>query len=237
MSDSLSIRAYTTTVRSHEHDYHQIVLPLCGQLEIDVDGCQGEVGIGQSVIIQKDVTHKFKAHERSRFLVADLYELPKQVHLPASPFATISAPMQAYCNFVDTQLQHQVDECLEADMIALFKQILGSQKFLPKIDNRMTRALTYLNDHLHQSCSLSQLAQRANLSPSHFKVEFKRQTGKTTREYVMELRMKKARALLAYTDIPIPLIAQRVGYASQSAFTRRFSDFFKESPRHYRRGH
>lgn len=237
MSDSLSIRAYTNTVLSHEHDYHQIVLPLRGQIEIEVDGRQGEVGIGQSVIIQKGVTHHFKAHERSRFLVADIYDLPKQVQLPASPFATISAPMQAYCSFVETQLQYQVDEYLEVGMIALFKQILGDQTFLPKIDNRMTRALTYLNENLDQPCSLQVLAQCANLSPSHFKAEFKREMGKTTREYVMELRMKKARALLAYTDMPIPLVAQRVGYANQSAFTRRFSDFFKESPRRYRRGH
>ena len=234
MPDTLSIRSYTLIVCSHEHDFHQIVLPLHGVMEITVNDIEGTVGVGQTVIIQKGVEHSFHAEEQSRFLVADLNELPENARLYTSPFATISTPMQSYCNFVDIQLQHQTNIELEKNMVSLFKQLLMVQRFVPKIDNRMSRVLAYIENNIGEECSLDDLASRANLSASHFKVEFKRQTGKSSGEYLMTRRMEKARALLTHTDLPVQLIAEKVGYTNQSAFSRRFSNHFGEPPRRFK---
>ncbi len=43
--------------------------------------------------------------------------------------------------------------------------------------------------------------------------------------------MEKAKALLTHTDLPVQLIAERVGYTDLSAFSRRFSIHFGLSPR------
>ena len=230
MQDNLSLRAYTPAVCSHKHDYHQIVLPLHGVIEISVNGIHGVVGVGQTVIIQKGVEHSFKAQENSRFLVADLSELPNNAYLLESPFASISASMQSYCNFIEAQLQFHVNAELESSMVSLFKQLLLSQAFSPKIDNRITRVLAYIESNLSKVCSLEELASITNLSTSHFKVEFKNQTGKSAGEYLMGRRMEKARALLNHTDYPIQIICERVGYSNQSAFSRRFSKYFGQSP-------
>lgn len=234
MVDSLSIRAYTPTVRSHEHRFHQIVLPLRGVIEIRVDGNEGVVGVGQAVIIKKGLSHSFKAESKSRFLVADLDELPGNAHLHGTPFATISRALQSFCQFVDVQLQHETNPDLEQSMVGLFKQLLNAQKFLPKIDNRMSRVLAHIEDHLGTVCSLEELASIANLSKSQFKVAFKAQTGRSSGEYLMVRRMEKARALLTHSDLPVALIAEKVGYTNQSAFSRRFSSYFGEPPRQLR---
>ncbi|MCH9671272.1 MAG: AraC family transcriptional regulator [Gammaproteobacteria bacterium] len=230
MPSSLSIRAYTPVLCSHEHAYHQIVLPLHGVIEVNVDGNEGAVGVGQSVIIQKGTVHSFHAQERSRFLVADLDHLPKNARLRSSPFAEISGPMQSFCRFVEVQLQHRINEELEECMLALFNQLLIEQEFVPKIDDRIARVLAYIEDDLSADYSLSELASRAHLSASHFKAEFKRQTGKSCGQYLLMMRMEKARALLANTDLPVQMIAEQVGYSSQSAFSRRFSSYFGEPP-------
>ena len=230
MQDNLSLRAYTPAVCSHKHDFHQIVLPLHGVIEISVNGIHGVVGVGQTVIIQKGVEHSFQAQEKSRFLVADLSELPNNAYLLASPFASISGSMQSYCGFIEAQLQYHVNSDLESSMVSLFKQLLLSQEFSPKIDNRITRVLAYIESNLSDECSLEKLASITNLSSSHFKVEFKNQTGKSAGEHLIERRMEKARALLIHTDYPIQIIAQQVGYNNQSAFSRRFSRYFGKSP-------
>jgi AraC-like DNA-binding protein len=230
MPNSLSLRAYSPAICSHEHDFHQIVLPLQGVIEINVNGVDGVVGVGQTVIVQKGIEHSFQAVERSRFLVADLDDLPENARLYASPFASISSSMQTYCSFVDIQLQHEINTELEKSMLTLFKQLLTTQEFVPKIDNRISRVLAYIENNIGEECSLEKLSSKANLSTSHFKAEFKRQMGKSSGEYLMVQRMEKARALLTHTDIPIQLIAEQVGYTSQSAFSRRFSSYFGEPP-------
>lgn len=233
MPDSLSLRAYTPAICSHEHDFHQIVLPLHGVIEISVNGVHGIVGVGQTVIIQRGVEHSFKAQEQSRFLVADLSELPNNACLLGSPFASISGAMQSYCNFTDAQLQHQINTDLEQGIVSLFEKLLLAQEFSPKIDNRISRVLAYIENNLSEECSLEDLASKANLSTSHFKVEFKKQTGKSAGEYLMEQRMENARALLNHTDYPVQIIAERVGY-SPSAFSRRFSTYFGEPPSRFK---
>jgi len=234
MSDSLSLRAYSPAVCSHEHNFHQIVLPLLGVIEINVNGMDGVVGVGQAVIIQKGLEHSFYAQERSRFLVADLEKLPVNAHRYNSPFASISNSLQTYCHFVDVQLQRKIDTELEKSMVTLFKNLLTAQEFVPKIDNRISRVIAYIEENLGKECLIEELSSIANLSSSHFKTEFKRQTGRSSSEYLMVQRMEKARALLSHTDLPIQLIAQQVGYTSQSAFSRRFSTYFGQSPRRFK---
>ena len=230
MSDSLSLRAYTPAICSHEHYFHQVVLPLRGVIEIDVNGVSGAVGPGQMVIIQKGTKHSFQARGESRFLVADLAVLPNSAYSLESPFALMSGAMQAFCEFVETQLQFQLDNDIETSMMLLFKKLLRSQDFLPKIDSRITRVLAHIESNLDKDCSLENLASISNLSVSHFKVEFKNQTGKNAGEYLLIQRMEKACALLNHTDYPVQNVAERVGYSNLSAFSRRFSEYFGESP-------
>ena len=234
MPDSLSLRAYTPAICSHEHDYHQIVLPLHGVIEISVNDVRGIVGVGQTVIIQRGIEHSFQAQEQSRFLVADLWDLPDNAYLLESPFASISGAMLSYCNFIDAQLQYQINIDLERSMVSLFKQLLLAQDFSKKIDIRISRVLAYIEDNLNEECSLEILASKANLSISHFKGEFKKQTGKSAGAYLMVQRMEKARALLNHTDFPVQLIAEQVGYTSLSAFSRRFSSYFGEPPSRFK---
>ena len=234
MPDSLSLRAYTSTVCSHEHDFHQIVLPLKGFIEVRINGNDGIVGVGQAVIIQRGVQHSFLAQEQSRFLVADVSELPDNAYSLTSPFASISAAMQSYCDFIDTQLQYQTNTDLEKGMLSLFRHLLLDQEFSPKVSNRISRVLAYIRSNLNEGCALEQLASIANLSSSHFKAEFKKQTGTPPGEYLIGQRMEKARALLNNTDFPVQIIAERVGYSSLSAFSRRFSAYFGEPPSKYK---
>ena len=234
MPDSPSIRAYSPSICSHKHEFNQVVLPLHGVIEITVDGSNGAVGSGQAVIVPKGVEHSFNAKEQARFLVADLKDLPARASGLPSPFVTVSKVIQSFSIFAETLLQHQSDPELEGSLISLLKKLLDSQDFTPRISSRISRVIEFMDAHLHNPDVLEELPQIANLSPSHFKVDFKRQMGKTCRDFLIERRMERARALLAHTDMPIQLVAENVGYTSLSAFSRRFTLSFGEPPSQYK---
>lgn len=57
--------------------------------------------------------------------------------------------------------------------------------------------------------------------------------GMSCQSYITQLRMNKAKALLSYTDTPINLIAEQVGYLNASAFSRKFREHVGVSPSHF----
>lgn len=235
MRESLSIRAYEPAVRTHSHHFHQIVVPLRGSIEISLNEFDGSIAVGHCVIIQKNVNHSFKANKRARFLVADLYELPESAKSVECPFATVSNALKSFCLFADIQLSSQTNVVLEDSMVAVFKQLLSLQDFLPNIDRRISRALEQIENDLSTNHTQNSLACISSLSVSQFKVLFVKHTGKTLSQYLLMLRMEKARALLANTDMPINIVSEQTGYTDQSAFTRRFQSYHGISPSEYKK--
>ncbi len=92
----------------------------------------------------------------------------------------------------------------------------------------------YIQANLDQDISLAQLAQIAELSPSHFLRAFKQATGLTPHRYLTSCRLQRARSLLADSDRSIVEIAYACGFASQSHMTDVFKRHFAISPGRYR---
>ena len=74
------------------------------------------------------------------------------------------------------------------------------------------------------------LAEIACLSESQFKVLFKEHLGCTPNAYITNLRMKSALGLILNTDTPIAIVAEKCGYDNVSAFIRRFSSVYHQTP-------
>lgn len=80
----------------------------------------------------------------------------------------------------------------------------------------------YVDDNLAGDLSLAEIAAAANLSPYHFARTFKRSTGLSPHQYVMHRRIERAKELLRSTDLPVGVVARRVGFASPSHFSQQF---------------
>jgi len=234
MSARLSIRSYTRTMHAHAHDHYQLVLPLQGSIEITTAGASDRVGPGRCVIVTAGTEHSFAADERARFLVADLDELPENMTTLNTPFTNISSPLLAFCQFVEYQLQHIHNPDLNREIGELFVSLLAEEPFQAQYDPRISRVLEHLQQDLAHTPSVPELAAIACLSLSQYKTLFKQQTGLSTSQFLLKLRMDKARALLAHTDYPVSIVAEQVGYTDLSAFSRRFSEHFGQSPRQFR---
>ncbi|MEJ2766288.1 AraC family transcriptional regulator [Photobacterium sp. MCCC 1A19761] len=226
----LSIRAYTHQTRSHYHEYHQLVLPLHGTIEIKVGDYHGKVSPGDGVTIQAGEQHDFRAREQARFLVADLARLPENLRNAPSAKFTVSPPLLAYCQYIGVQLAHQVNPVLEQATFDLFCLLLAEQTCPHKRDPRLEPVIEVITRDLSAEHSLSTLAGLACLSLTQFKKVFKASTGQTAQQYITRLRMEKAKALLTHTDLPVRLVAEQVGYRDLSAFSRRFHRYYGQPP-------
>jgi AraC family transcriptional regulator len=70
-------------------------------------------------------------------------------------------------------------------------------------------------------------------SVSHFKRNFKADTGDTPWNYIMELKIKKTKVLLSNPNPSITQCAFDLGFSSSSYFTVVFKHFTKVTPREF----
>jgi AraC family transcriptional regulator len=79
------------------------------------------------------------------------------------------------------------------------------------------------------------MAAQAGVSPPHFCRVFKKATGVSPHQYVMRARLDRAQQMLQQSDAPMSTIADALGFASQSHFTRAFRQFAGETPTDFRK--
>ncbi|MEK6796631.1 MAG: AraC family transcriptional regulator [Spirochaetota bacterium] len=97
------------------------------------------------------------------------------------------------------------------------------------------RVQNYIDAHLAEYISGTELAAMVSLNPSYVSRLFKAETGYAVTEYINEARIKKACEMLATTDAQVIDIALSVGYNSISYFNRTFKAHAGMTPKRYRR--
>jgi len=94
--------------------------------------------------------------------------------------------------------------------------------------------LEWMAEHLEGDLSVLQLAQRAFLSPRHFARVFKREVGVAPGAYVESLRLERAQALLATTDLSVEEVARQCGFGTVETMRRSFGRRLGATPGAYR---
>jgi AraC-like DNA-binding protein len=90
---------------------------------------------------------------------------------------------------------------------------------------------------LHQcywnDISIDKMSEVAGLSPAHFCKSFKAYTGISPHQYLIQIRIEKARELLCDANMTCGAIAERVGFPTSAAFSRTFRKVIGKSPMHW----
>ncbi len=102
-------------------------------------------------------------------------------------------------------------------------------------DQRIARALTALHEDPGQPWTLERAAKIGAMSRSGFARRFKELLDLSFFDYLTRLRMRGARALLRTTSLPVPDVAERVGYQSELSFVKAFKKLHGQTPRAYRK--
>jgi AraC-like DNA-binding protein len=83
--------------------------------------------------------------------------------------------------------------------------------------------------------TLSQLAENFGLSAKQLNLEFKREFGQSIFEYVTRHRLEQAHAALATSNIPMKVLAERLGYSHVNHFITAFKRQYAFPPGSLRR--
>lgn len=99
----------------------------------------------------------------------------------------------------------------------------------------IARALHHIEMHPFSPWTVEMLARKVGMGRANFAARFVAQVGRTPIDALTAERMRHAADFLGQTDLKVAEIAERVGYRSEAAFSRRFAAHFGLSPGALRR--
>lgn len=98
------------------------------------------------------------------------------------------------------------------------------------LDKQLSKALALMHTNPSQEWTVEQLASDVGMSRSSFYSRFNEYIGVPPSKYLYQWRMMQAKEKLEQTTKSVEVIAEEVGYQSDSAFQKAFKRFFKLTP-------
>lgn len=126
---------------------------------------------------------------------------------------------------------------LAASLLVYLNRISGAGlQPLPKTDVRTSplvkRVSAYLDEHLAEPVSLDELSRVVFLSKYHLERQFRKETGVSIYQMLLQKRMIRARDLVR-EGMAFTVVAQRCGFSEYSGFYKAFRNEYGLSPREY----
>jgi AraC-like DNA-binding protein len=103
------------------------------------------------------------------------------------------------------------------------------------LDPQIGPALSAIHRDPGQDWKVDEMARACSLSRSAFAARFVDRVGKPPATYLAHVRLDVATDLLRSSSLPVSLIAEKVGYTSEAAFSRAFKNRYGMPPARWRR--
>lgn len=130
----------------------------------------------------------------------------------------------------DLRAHHRIEGML-LHLLVISSNINLSRNDVPR---SIQTAMKYMEDNFTRDISLDDLASIVSTSKYHFAKEFKKYIGFTPHDYLISLRINRAKALLKTTDMPVNKIAAIVGVSDINNFNYLFKKRLGMTPLQYR---
>lgn len=137
----------------------------------------------------------------------------------------------------DTLEQLFYTEDYKEKIITTYEDVLSNrqQEHYGRYHIIIVRALTYMEKHYADNLTTRSMGELLEITPNYFSSLFKKEVGISFREYLVDLRIKKACYMLEHTNGQIGEIAQETGFGDYMYFSQVFKKVTGRTPSEYRR--
>jgi len=132
-----------------------------------------------------------------------------------------------------------LDSVEQAMAVALVNDHAVRQRSVPAYRGglgaaRLRKIKELVHAKMEDDLSLDDMAQSVGLSTAHFARIFRKSTGETPHQFVLRLRVERAKAMLRVSDARVFDVAMACGFKTPQHFAQVFRDACRVSPTEYR---
>ncbi|MCR2804716.1 helix-turn-helix domain-containing protein [Paenibacillus soyae] len=245
----------------HAHDYYQIIYLIDGDINFSYGGEPYPLNRGYCAVISPGVEHGFIHDNQSVVKTLDvkfrihstrLNQLMKQI---TGLHATVPKEMVVLLEQIKYEGTHQQPFFREMASLNLLKivymlhrksteaqtfrhsRLLGMEVSSGTEDGQaiVERTKEYIQHHYSGELRVADMAKRIGFHKNYMGQMFKQVCGQSISMYIKELRIGKAKELLAYSELTLKEIAPEVGFKNIHHFNRVFKQVEGISPGQWKR--
>lgn len=223
------IRQYGSFLKCHRHSFAQWVLPIKGELVLNVNQTMTSVNQQHGAFIHSQKSHGYYSQsDDNQFLVIDEPVARCQRRLPSSFKLT-----PALSEFITWYTNHAFTAAINGSVNDLLLNLLW-QPFIQTTDERMLLAYAFIEQQFASPIDVIALANHVSLSISQCQRRFKTAFGMTLQKAWVIQRIKYAKTLLQQ-GYSIQQTAALVGYQTSSSFCRAFKAIVGKTAKNYQK--
>ena len=236
MSIHIDFLSYDGERNNERHPHAQFVLPIAGELRIDIGGAEAMLDPSRAAFVAPGVRHSQLATGSNRFLIVNCDPVecgvPVAERLAEQVFLPVSEAMRHLIGFANlSRDRFALPGMPQCWMPLLIDSIFGHERRTSRLDELAER----IEADLSAPWTVEEMARRIGLSPSRLHALFRSEWGTSPQAWLAERRIRRVQTWLAASDAPIAELAQRAGYADQSALTRAMQRLTGLTPAAYRK--
>lgn len=240
----LHLRSYGQLRESDRHDFAQLVLPLSGTLLLEIEGRQGRLDPLHAAFVAPRAWHSQASAAPNRSIILDLdvaslagMAPEAAARLIEQPFPQLGPAARKLVEFMGIMagpgLAAPPAPALLQGWVPLLLDTLALDA--PRPRSRLAALMARIEADPGQPWTTDTMAASAGLSVSRLHALFRDEFATSPHAWLLDLRLARARAWLAQSDMPIAEVALRAGFSEQSALTRAMRKAGGETPAAYRR--
>ena len=116
-----------------------------------------------------------------------------------------------------------------------FGQVIRDTGEETESDELVRQVMHFIGKHYAEELSVTEMCEHFHISRTYLFKKFKKETGKSPQEYIIDFRMARAKDLIENTDLRFNIIAMSVGYFDYEYFCKTFIHRYGISPKQLRR--
>jgi AraC-like DNA-binding protein/mannose-6-phosphate isomerase-like protein (cupin superfamily) len=223
------------SVKLHQHDDHEIFLPLQGEIQIETKEGILKAGPGKMIYLPPETPHSFTSNssqEGERLIVIIENTIWKKTGAGTHD-ATLTSVSQLCKELLFHLLIHpktKAAQPLLSTLILTISEMLesaplqnkGGADHLVANDPRVAKALELIQKTFSSSLKIEKLSRESGLSTRNLNRLFLEELGMTPKQVITLHRINQAKRLLRERGATVTDVAYSVGYQSVSQFITTF---------------
>ena len=175
---------------------------------------QSEQGQLNAALLKRFYNEFYKllslVEERTGTAHEDLFPDPEAIEMALHAYESLES-MKTFLRSVTAYFNHEMEHS-------------------DKAEGRIHQIKEYIYRHLDTDIRREDIAMALFLNPNYLSRLFKNETGMSLKEFIIQEKMKMARAMLKSSQLPVSIVAQKVGYVNFSHFSQVYKKTFGISP-------
>ncbi len=216
--------------------FYDLTVLLKGALEYTIDGEKINLSAGDCILIRKNSLRERTLSKNGVDYISFNFTVLPESKLPVKLENCVSGEVRMIIAACDEILKKYPDgeelaEPLLECILRLFQSHLERGRFTPLT----SQIIHFLRANLASKITLADVGKITFFSPVYCDTVFKRDTGRSIVDYLLDERIAEAKKLLLEGALSLKQIAEQVGYADYNYFSRTFKKRAGFTPTQYRK--